>query len=101
MRANQRVINTGESHVIRSTVTAACRQVTNKRTKNKNHTILEAVFQLIERSKLVPIRWLLHVGDVELANIHEVASDGCRCGHDRADQVRAAVFALAAFEIAV
>src|ERR1700746_2299339 len=44
---------------------------------------------------------LFHMRDVEFADIHEMASDGGGCGHDGADEVRAAVFALAAFEIAV
>ena len=44
---------------------------------------------------------LLHRFDGEFADVYEVAGDGGGCGHDRADQVRAAVFALAAFEIAV
>src|SRR5262249_30688291 len=37
----------------------------------------------------------------KLPHIYKMTSDRCRGGHDRADQVRAAVFALAAFEIAV
>src|SRR5712691_6595965 len=38
---------------------------------------------------------------VEFADVHEMPGDGCGRSHDRADQVRAAVFALAAFEIAI
>src|SRR5229473_8288806 len=44
---------------------------------------------------------LLDWGDVEVADVDEVTGDGGGCGHQRADQVRAAVFALAALEIAV
>src|SRR5260370_25331848 len=38
---------------------------------------------------------------VEFADVHEVARDGGGGSHHRADEVRAAVFALATFEIAV
>src|SRR6266481_1271541 len=38
---------------------------------------------------------------VEFAHVHKVAGDGCCCGHNRAYQVRAAVFALATLEIAI
>src|SRR5260370_3672840 len=44
---------------------------------------------------------LLDWGDVEFADVDEMACYGGGCGHKRADQVRAAVFALAALEIAV
>src|SRR5258708_30099559 len=44
---------------------------------------------------------LFHVCDVEFADVDEMAGDGGGCGHYRADEVRAAVFALAAFGIAV
>src|SRR5260370_15559148 len=44
---------------------------------------------------------LLDWGDVEFADVDEMACYGGGCGHQRADQVRAAVFALAALEIAV
>src|SRR6266566_2370129 len=44
---------------------------------------------------------LLDRSDVKFAHVHEVAGNGRGRGHDWADQVRAAVFALAAFEIAV
>src|SRR6266446_5007578 len=38
---------------------------------------------------------------VEFADVHEMPGDGCGGSHYRADEMRAAVFALAAFEIAV
>src|SRR6266576_5956352 len=41
------------------------------------------------------------MGDIKFAHINEMAGDGGGSGHDRADQMRAAVFALTAFEIAV
>src|SRR5579859_3199757 len=44
---------------------------------------------------------LLHVGDVEFADVDEMASEGGRGGHDGADEVRAAVAALATFKIAI
>src|SRR5712664_1216952 len=44
---------------------------------------------------------LLDGCDVEFAHVDEMASDGRGSGHDRANQVRAAVFALAALEIAI
>src|SRR2546427_1686095 len=45
---------------------------------------------------------LLYGGDaVEGTYIDEMAGDGGGGGHDRADEVRAAVFALAAFEVAI
>ena len=47
------------------------------------------------------IRKLFDVVDVEGADVYEVAGQGCCCGHYGADQVGAAVFSLAAFEIAV
>src|SRR5277367_4307344 len=37
----------------------------------------------------------------EVADVYEVAGDGCGCGHYRADQMGAAVAALAALEVAV
>jgi len=39
--------------------------------------------------------------DGEFAYVYEMAGNGSGCSHDGADQVRAAVFALATFEIAV
>src|SRR2546427_607181 len=44
---------------------------------------------------------LLDGCNVELAHIHEMAGNGRGGGHDRADQVRAAVLALAALEVAI
>src|ERR1051326_8824139 len=44
---------------------------------------------------------LLHVGNIEFANVHEMASDGCGGSHHRADEVRAAVAALAAFKVSI
>src|SRR6267378_3454195 len=44
---------------------------------------------------------LLNRCHVEFTDVHEMPGDGCGGGHDRADEVRAAVFALAAFEIAI
>src|SRR5258708_1395891 len=44
---------------------------------------------------------LLDGCDVEFAHIDEMAGDGGGGSHDRADEVRAAVFALAAFEVAI
>src|SRR5216684_1530408 len=44
---------------------------------------------------------LLDGGDVEFAHVHKMTGDGGGGGHDRADEVRAAVFALAALEIAI
>src|SRR5438034_10510109 len=41
------------------------------------------------------------VSHVEFTHVDEMASDGGGCGHDRADQMRPAVLALAALEIAV
>src|SRR5579872_1940305 len=44
---------------------------------------------------------LLNGGHIERPHIDKVACDGCRCGHYGAYQVRPAVLALAALEIAV
>src|SRR5216684_2916808 len=44
---------------------------------------------------------LLDGGDVEFAHVHKMTGNGGGGGHDRADEVRAAVFALAALEIAI
>src|SRR6267378_8621682 len=44
---------------------------------------------------------LLNRCHVEFTDVHEMPGDGCGGGHDRADEVRAAVFALAALEIAI
>src|SRR5271168_1231086 len=44
---------------------------------------------------------LLHLRHVEFAHVDEVAGDGRGGSHDRAYEVRAAVFALASLEIAV
>src|SRR5260370_7243925 len=44
---------------------------------------------------------LLDGGDVEFADVHEMAGNRRGCGHDRADEMRAAVLALAALEIAI
>ena len=38
---------------------------------------------------------------VEGTDVDEMAGDGGGGGHDRADEMRAAVFALAAFEVAI
>src|SRR5262249_33160144 len=43
----------------------------------------------------------LHVGNVELADVDEVAGDGSGGGHNRADQGRAAIAALASLEVAI
>jgi len=45
--------------------------------------------------------YLLHVGDVEGADVHEVAGECSGGGHYGANQVRAAVAALAAFKVTV
>src|SRR5579871_6241548 len=44
---------------------------------------------------------LFHRGDVEFADVYEVAGDGGGCGHHRRDQVGARIAALTAFEVAV
>ena len=44
---------------------------------------------------------LLHVGDVEGADIDEVAGEGGGGGHYGADEVRTAIAALAAFKITI
>ena len=41
------------------------------------------------------------MGYIEFADVYEMACDGCCGRHDRADEVGAAVAALAAFEIAI
>src|SRR5260370_23693132 len=44
---------------------------------------------------------LLDGGDIEFADVHEMAGNRGGGGHDRADEMRAAVLALAALEIAI
>src|SRR5207249_11838531 len=44
---------------------------------------------------------LLHVGYMEFANVDEVSGNRGGCGHDRANEMRAAVLALATLEIAI
>src|SRR6266851_5577464 len=44
---------------------------------------------------------LLDGGDIEFADVDEMASDGGGGGHDRAHEMRAAILALAALEIAI
>jgi len=48
------------------------------------------------------LQQLLDGGNVvEGTDVDEMAGNGCGCGHNRADEVRAAVLALAALEIAI
>src|SRR5436305_13299031 len=44
---------------------------------------------------------LLHVGYIEFADVDEVSGNRGRSGHDRANEIRAAVLALATLEIAI
>src|SRR5258707_6308469 len=44
---------------------------------------------------------LLDVRDIKFAHIHKMSGNRGSRGHDRADEVRAAVAALAAFEVAI
>src|SRR5260221_3196265 len=53
------------------------------------------------RILLISSRSLFYMSNIKFADVDEVARDCRGRGHDRADQVRAAVFALAALEIAV
>src|SRR5262245_3234123 len=47
------------------------------------------------------LQFSLDGSDVPFANVDEMAGDGSGCGHHRADQMRPAVAALAALEIAI
>src|SRR5260370_21998122 len=53
----------------------------------------------VERSNIET--FLFNVGDVEFAHVNEMAGDSSSRRHDRADQMRSAVFALTALEIAI
>src|SRR5260370_6321795 len=44
---------------------------------------------------------LLDGGDVEFAHVHKMAGNGGGGGHDRADEMRATVFALASLEVTI
>src|SRR5882672_3016286 len=58
--------------------------------------------QIKSVGKMPALQHLLDGGNVvEGTNVDEMAGDGCGCGHNRADEVRAAVLALAALEIAI
>src|SRR6266849_9293323 len=56
---------------------------------------------LVVCTALLPPQWLFDRRNVELAHIHEMAGDGGGGGHDRADKMRATVFALPALEVAI
>src|SRR5690348_3353343 len=51
--------------------------------------------------KMPALQKLLDGHDVEFAHVDEMSGDGGGGGHDRADEMRAAVFALAALKVAV
>src|SRR5580658_2684423 len=45
--------------------------------------------------------WLFRYVHAEVADVHKMPGNGGRRGHDGADQVRAAAFALTALEVAI